>query len=142
MKRIALALLTMCSCLFAQVEYSAGVNPNTGNVTFSFDVANHKSAVKDKTRIDVFVEVPYSSIQFTKKENSYNAGYGVTLTFLDEDKKNILSERFWKEKVTTDDFNQTLTKSNFNLSYKTYDLISGKYVLRCSVEDSDSRRSA
>lgn len=142
MKHFTLIFLVLCSCLYAQIEYSAGVSPNSGTVNFSFDIANHKSDLKDKTRVDIFVEVPYPSIQFTKKDNFYNASYNVTLSFLDEDKKNILFERLWKEKVKTDDFNQTLILSNLNLSYKTYDLIPGKYFLRCIVEDGDSRRSS
>jgi GWxTD domain-containing protein len=142
MKRLIFIFLAASSCLFAQLEASAGVNPNANSLIFSFDVANHKSNVKDKTRIDIFVEVPYTSIQFIKKDNSYNASYNVTLTFLDEDKKNILAEHLWKEKVETDEFNQTLIRSNIFLSYKTYDMNPGKYVLKCLVEDIDSRRSS
>ncbi len=141
MKRLVIVWLVFGSIVFAQTEYSAGVNPNANLLSFSFDATNHKSTVKDRTRLDLFVQVPYSSIQFVKKDNSYNASYNVTVTFLDTTKKNILFERLWKERVKTDNFNQTLTHSNFNLSYKTFDLIPGKYFLRCNVEDVDSRRN-
>jgi len=141
MKKLVWIWLILGPAIFGQVEYSSDVRPSATLLNFSFDVTNHKSDTKDKTRIDVFVQVPYSSIQFTKKNDSYNASYNVTLTFLDESKKNIMFERLWKERVKTENFDQTLARSNFNLSYKTYDLAPGKYFLRCIVEDSDSKRS-
>ncbi len=140
MKQFALVWFLLGSTLSAQVESSAGVNAFGSILNFSVDYANYKSAVPNKTRIDVFVQVPYSSIQFVKKDNDYDASFEVTLTFLDESKKNLLFERIWKERVKANNFNQTLSKNNFNLSYKSYDMNPGKYFLKCIVEDSDSRR--
>lgn len=140
MKRLALIWFLFGAVIHAQVEYSAGVNALGNIINFSIDYANYKSTVPAKTRVDVFVQVPYTSIQFVKKENVYQATFDVTLTFLDESKKNILFERIWKERVKSSDFNQTLSKNNFNLSYKSYDMNPGKYFLKCMIEDSDSRR--
>ncbi|MEW6701589.1 MAG: GWxTD domain-containing protein [Bacteroidota bacterium] len=141
MKKIILILMLFSLVLHAQVEYS-GVSSSTSALVFYFDAAVFKSNVPNKTRIDLFVQVPYSSIQFIKTDNGFQANYSVILTFLDEEKKNILFERVWKERVVAADFEQTISKNNFNLSYKNYDLLPGKYFLKCSVEDSDSRRTS
>lgn len=141
MKRLILFMILFGCTIFAQVEYS-GSSAIANAPVFYIDAANYKSNIANKTRLDVFIEVPYSSVQFIKKDNTFHAGYSVTLTFYDKDKKVILFERIWKEKITVNDFPQTLSRSNFNLSYRNFDLNPGSYMIRCILEDSDSRRAA
>lgn len=126
---------------YAQVEYSAESNKESP-VNFFVDVAGYKSKIPDKTRMDFFIQVPYSSVQFVKRDDGFYAGYNITLTFTDQSKTNILFETNWKEKIRSNDFAQTLSNNNFNFSYKTYDLKPGKYYVKCIVEDSDSKKSS
>jgi len=140
-KNILILLLFLVSIISAQVEYSSNLG-NAKSMSFSIDVGGFKSSVRNKTRMDFFVQVPYTSIQFVKKDNGFYANYNITLSFTDESKTNIIFERNWKEKVKTSDFDQTLSGENYNLSYKTYDLNPGKYFVKCIVEDSDSRTAS
>ncbi|MCX6170047.1 MAG: GWxTD domain-containing protein [Ignavibacteriales bacterium] len=140
MKKIILLSFIFASVLFAQVESSSSSNTFNREGNFFLDYAGYMSAVPNKTRIDVFVQVPYSNISFVKKDDGFRGGFDITLTFMDEKKNNIIFERNWKEKVSSEDFTNTLSKSNFYLSYKSFDLSPGKYFLKCVVEDSDSRR--
>ncbi len=133
--------MLLVSIISAQVEYSSNLG-NAKSMNFSIDVGGFKSTVQNKTRMDFFVQVPYTSIQFVKKDNVFYANYNITLSFTDESKTNIIFERNWKEKVKTNDFDQTLSGENYNLSYKTYDLNPGKYFVKCIVEDSDSRAAS
>lgn len=134
-------IIFLASVASAQVEYSTNLNSGK-SINFSVDVGGFKSAVPNKTRMDFFVQVPYSSIQFVKKDDGFYANYNITLSFTDESKMNIIFERNWKERVKTTDFEQTLSRENFNLSYKTYDLNPGKYFVKCIVEDSDSKSAS
>ncbi|MDH7604074.1 MAG: hypothetical protein QHH13_04160, partial [Melioribacter sp.] len=140
MKRIILYMLLIGGCLYAQVESSSGVS-QFKQQAFFVDFANYIDSTPAKTRLDVFIQVPYSSIQFIKQNNNFNASYNLSLVFYDKDKKNLLFERIWKEKVSTDDFENTISKNNFNLSYKTFDFVPGEYFLTCILEDIDSRKS-
>ncbi|NMB82220.1 MAG: GWxTD domain-containing protein [Ignavibacteria bacterium] len=142
MKRICLIIFLFAITINAQVEYSAETNLALNAPLFYIDFANYKSDSPDKARLDVFVQIPNSSIQFIKKDNSFTGGYNVTLTFYDKDKKTILFERSWKEKIISSDFAQTISRNNFNFSYRTFDLNPGNYTIRCILEDSDSRRAA
>jgi GWxTD domain-containing protein len=142
MKRFYLIFFIALVSVNAQVEYSAESNLIINAPLFYIDFANYKSEAADKTRLDVFIQVPYTSIQFIKKDNSFLAGYNVTLTFYDKDKRNILFERSWKEKITSNDFTQTVSRSSHNFSYRTFDLNPGNYTIRCILEDTDSRRAA
>lgn len=141
MKRIWLLVLVFVVTVKAQVEYSAETNLAINAPMFYIDFANYKSDSPDKARLDVFVQIPHSSIQFIKKDNSFIGGYNVTLTFYDQNKKNILFERSWREKITLNDFTQTISRNNYNFSYRTFDLNPGNYTIRCILEDSDSRRA-
>lgn len=141
MKRIWLIVYAIAVTVNAQVEYPAETNLAINSPIFYIDFANYKSDNPDKARLDVFVQIPYSSIQFIKKDNSFIGGYNVTLTFYDKDKKSILFERSWKEKITTNDFAQTISRNNYNFSYRTFDLNPDNYTIRCILEDLDSRRA-
>ncbi len=123
---------------FAQVE--ASKNEGIYKPRFYFDIANYKSDKAGKTKVAVFLAVPYSNIQFIKSANGFEANYYLTVTFFDED-DNIVTERTWKEKVRTPVFNQTISRTSSNLSYKTFDLVPGKYTMGCSIEDNDSRKN-
>jgi len=142
MKRIWLIVFALSVIIKAQVEYSAETNIAINAPLFYIDFANYKSDSPDKARLDVFVQIPYSSIQFIKKDNSFAGGYNVTLTFYDKDKKTILFERNWRERITTTDFAQTISRNNYNFSYRTFDLNPNTYTIRCILEDIDSRRAS
>lgn len=144
MKFVSLSLIILfvfAMQMPAQVEY---LNKGNNNVTplFYVDVVNFKSNTPGKTKVDFFVEVPYSEIQFRKRNEAFYASYNVTLTFMDKSKENILSERTWREQVNEKDFDRTITRSNFNLSYRSYDFAPGEYFFKCTLEDLDSRRSS
>ena len=43
----------------------------------------------DKTRLDVFIQVPYNSVQFVKTAQGFEAAYTLTVSVYDEEKKNL-----------------------------------------------------
>lgn len=141
MKRFLILLLLIGYASYAQVEY-AGANAISNAPLFYIDAADYLSKVPNKTRLDVFIEVPYASIQFIKKGDVFQAGYSVTLTFYDKEKKGILFERIWKETIKESEFTRTLSRTNYNISYRSFDLNPGSYLVRCILEDSDSRRAS
>lgn len=141
MKKFLVSLLLLCSYVYGQVESSGNTSQYSTAKKFYVDFASYIDSTPNKTRLDVFIQVPYSSIQFIKQNDSFKASYNLSLIFYDKEKKNILFERIWKEKVSTDNFQHTLSKNNFNLSYKTFDFTPGEYLLTCILEDADSRNN-
>lgn len=93
-----------------------------------------------KTRLDVFIQVPYSEIQFVKIPAGFESKYNLTVSVFDEDKENLLLEKSWSEKITAKEFDQTISKSNYNLSLRSFNLDPGKYLIRTAFEDADSRK--
>ena len=140
MKTAILFFLISISFAAAQVEYLNNKNQMPYSPVFYIDVAQYKSNQPSRTRIDIYVQVPYSSLSFVKKNIGFDASYNVTLTLIDANKSNIISEKSWTDKIKTDSFEKTISRNNFNISYKNWDLLPGKYFLKTIFEDGDSRR--
>ncbi|MCK7516757.1 MAG: hypothetical protein MZV64_03045 [Ignavibacteriales bacterium] len=49
-------------------------------------------------------------------------------------------KKSWSEKITAKEFDQTISKTNYNLSLRSFNLEPGKYMMRTSFEDVDSRK--
>ena len=141
MRYLIITLFFLSSILFAQVEHSRNTHKFELLPTFYFDVANYMGEKENASKIDVFIQVPYSSVQFVKNEGGFVSRYNLTVTFYDEDKDNILIERIWKEKISVEDFSKTTSEKSFNVSYRSFSLPPGEYPIRIIVEDADSKKS-
>ncbi len=128
------------SSLFAQVEYSRKSQNYTLLPKFYIDLDNYADQDSAKSKIDVFLKIPYSNITFIKTPIGYSARYSVTVSFYDSDKDNLLLEKQWNEKVNTQNFKLTSSSTSFNLSYKSFSLNPGEYSFECKVEDLESRK--
>ncbi len=92
-----------------------------------------------KTKLDVFIKVPYPSVQFIKTGQGFEAGYSVTVSILDEDAERLLTEKIWNENIVAISFEQTVQENNFNLSHRSFELSPGKYMIKTALRDKDSR---
>lgn len=133
--------MLLLQSLSAQVESNYSKKPYDFNAKYYQDFLSFASDEEGKTRVDIFIQVPYTEIQFVKTGGGFRASYTVTVSVFDEDKEKLLVEKSWKEKIETPDFEETTSKSNYNLSLKSFHLIPGKYFIRTAVEDEDSRKT-
>ncbi|QQS35167.1 MAG: GWxTD domain-containing protein [Ignavibacteriales bacterium] len=138
--RIFTALLIfLSSSIFAQNENGSKQNSKMVKTNYYLDFLNFRSDQPGMTRLDVFIQVPYSEVQFVKSANGFSAAYSLTVSVFDENKEKLISEKSWTEKLDVAEFDQTLSKNNFNLSLRSFNLVPGKYLVRTSLEDKDSR---
>jgi GWxTD domain-containing protein len=107
---------------------------------YSQDILSFASDQENMTRVDVFIQVPYTEIQFLKTNEGFTANYLVTISVFDENKEKLIVEKSWNEKLVAKDFQQTVNKTNFNLSLRSFNLTPGKYFIRTAVEDKDSKK--
>jgi GWxTD domain-containing protein len=141
MKKILLVVLfAVISCLaYAQEESSK--DKGIVKVRYYQDFLNFRSSKPGMTRLDVFIQVPYNEIQFVKKADLFESKYTATVSIFAEDKEKLIEEKSWDEKIDVKDFPHTTSSSNFNISIKSFDMLPGKYFIRTSIEDKDSRKS-
>ncbi|MEE9431506.1 MAG: GWxTD domain-containing protein [Melioribacteraceae bacterium] len=140
MKKIILLLVIFTSSLFSQAEYSRKRNSGQLLPNFFIDLATYKGKDSTTSKLDFFIKTPYSNIQFLKKDDGYEAKYTVTVSLFDEEGETIKVEKLWNEKIFTKIFKQTSSASSYNISYKTINVLPGKYKLVCTVEDLESNK--
>lgn len=139
MKTLFSLVVVFCLALYPQVE-----NANTkiqNQPGYYQDFLNFYSGNSPVTRIDIFIQVPYSEVQFVLSGNNFIANYAISISVYNESKDKLFVEKTWSEKLEAKDFEQTTSKNNFNLSMRSFDLNPGKYLVRTSVEDKESSRN-
>lgn len=134
-----LIFIIAANVTFPQVEDSWDENPFYKAPDFFYDILQFEAKDTSATKTDIFIHVPFNKIQFLKSGDQFTAKYSVTITIMDEYRDKVLFERYWNEKVTLDNFEQTNARNNFNLSLQSFTLDPGTYVFLFSVEDKDSR---
>lgn len=138
MKKIITLILIINYFNFAQIEH---LGNTTNSEKFFIDILNFAGEDPNFSRVDVFVQVPYNEIKFLRKDNNFAAAYSITVSVFDESKNKLITEKMWNETVETNEFNQTINRYNFNLSFRSFSLKPGKYFFRTAVEDKDSKNS-
>ena len=140
-KLLTILILFSTSLIVAQVENSGSIDQRNFYPVFYIDAANYKSTEIGKTRVDIFIQVPYSSLQFILDNGKYLAKYSVQLSLYDKDNNKKIIERIWNEDVTVNSFEETKSQLSYNYSYKNFVVEPGIYQLRCELTDRDSRKN-
>jgi GWxTD domain-containing protein len=135
----ALLAYSFAGYSFGQVENSTKFSQPRFN--YYQDFLNFSSEESNQTRLDIFVQVPYAEVQFVKSSSGFEANYTVTVTIFDGKKERLIVEKLWTEKLFAQEFDQTISKSNFNLSMRSFTLAPGNYHVRTAIEDLDSRKT-
>ncbi|MEO8398187.1 MAG: GWxTD domain-containing protein [Ignavibacteriaceae bacterium] len=137
---ILFSFFVFASILDAQVENAIKSKDFVSETKFHIDFLNFKAENDHRTRLDAFVQVPYSVIQFVKEADGFTGRYSVTISVFDETKDKLIVEKNWYEKIESKKFEETNSKDNFNLSLRSFQLEPATYIIRSSVEDQDSRK--
>ncbi len=132
---ILVSIFTLSS-LFAQIEDLYNL-PN-GSAGYFQDFLNF-AGEDGKTKLDVFIHIPYRNVQFVRTSKGFEAAYTVTVSVYDKEKENLLTEKIWSEKIVASSFDESVAAKNFNISHKSFNLDYGTYSIRTAVLDKESR---
>ncbi len=124
----------------SQTELATGENAYENSPRYFEELLDFSSGNNGTTRVDVFIQLPYSSVQFVTDNNKFLSIYTISLSVFDEDKEKLIAEKTWSSRIEVKNFNETVSTKNFTLNLKSFDLKPGKYVLRSSVYDKESSR--
>jgi GWxTD domain-containing protein len=124
---------------FAQSDYVNEIGYNLSAVGFSVASVNYMSDNPGLTKVEFFIQVPYSAVQFLKKGFRFNSKYTLTLKIENAVDESPVDQDIWTEKLTVRDFDKTQSESSFNLSRKSYNLKPGDYKVTCILEDENSQ---
>jgi GWxTD domain-containing protein len=141
MKKILFVALFAISLYSSYAQDESNKEKGIVKVKYYQDFLNFRSPKPGITRLDIFLEVPYNEIQFVKKDDLFESKYTATVSVFAEDKEKLIEEKTWDEKIDVKDFPHTTSPTNFNISIKSFELPPGKYFIRTSIEDKDSRKN-
>jgi GWxTD domain-containing protein len=110
-------------------------------LTFYADALAYLSDQPQKSRIDVYVQVPHDEIRFSKEGEQYIGRYEVNLS-LSTPAKTLVHEQTWTVDVPVSDFAQTTQTRLYSLSHRTLDIDPGNYQMTIQVRDQESHRSS
>ena len=80
-----------------------------GNIN-KFNLVHFSRPVsKDSIKIISFLEIPYNSLQFIKRNNGFYASYDASIILQDRDGKQIF-RNMWSDSISTDDYMHTQSR--------------------------------
>ncbi len=139
--KIILALFAVLAniSVYAQIGNHQVPGYFGGSPKYFQEMLDFSSGQKNLTRVDIFVQIPYTSVQFIKKDSLFVAGYTITLSVYDKDKEKLMLEKTWSELIKLKDFDETNSKENSALAMRSFYLKPGDYFLRSSLQDNESQ---
>lgn len=123
--------------LHAQVEFN---HPQTRPETeFSFDAICVSSDQPGKTRVDLYVEVPYRELHFSKMDELYTCSYEASVEFLGKNKQ-VVDQRVWTNDVRVKDFDQTTSDKFKSLTHQVMDIVPGTYEIDVQIYEPETKK--
>lgn len=140
MKLLVFLLLGFSILVIAQDQNYEKNFKQSYDAFFHQDFLNFRSDKPGMTKVDVYIQVPYKSLQFIKTGQGFTAKYSVVVSVFDESKEKLIVEKTWNETINVMDFAQTTSRLNYNVGFRSFDLKPGNYFFRTAVIDSDSKK--
>jgi len=125
--------------LAAQAQPEFYADPFLGLPEFRVLPIRLPTAHPDSVNIEVHVRIVHDDLQFIKKGDTFEAGYGLDV-ILRDDKGRLVSSRHSEHKVTVNTFTQTNSRQLGNQSREIFSVPSESYRLRISLIDRESRK--
>jgi GWxTD domain-containing protein len=108
---------------------------------FSLDALNFFSPDSTKTRLDVYIEIPFSKVEFKKYKNSSEFGseFDITLSIKDENNSPVI-DKVYKEELKTDKTDAEFLSQNSRIIIKNFYLTPGQYKLKVSLYELSTKK--
>jgi len=127
--------ILLASTVLAQVETAQ--DPRRNEVySYDIDAISFSSTGSARSRVDVFVRVPYEQLGFVQSENMYLASYEITVGIYDSSGR-LYTEKVWTEQVKTSSFEESVSPESYSLTQQIFEVVPGKYSLITIVRDAE-----
>ncbi|GIQ98861.1 hypothetical protein CM15mP5_2960 [bacterium] len=93
---------------------------------------------KDSILVTAFVEIPFQSLQFIKKEKSFFASYDVSISLRNKKGKRIF-RKMWSDSIITNDYIQTQSKYRTKKHFVNLKVGKDEYIIDSELYDKDTR---
>ena len=133
--------LILARLSFSQVENLNSVGVRTLIPFFYFNALNFKGDDPKFTRVDLYIQIPYTQLSFVKEGNLFVATYEVTAGVYDSTDR-LVTEKIWTEKIILGSYSEAISRNGSNISSRSFRLVPGNYRLKIFVQDQESKKNA
>ncbi|MEW5798378.1 MAG: GWxTD domain-containing protein [Bacteroidota bacterium] len=133
----ALSLVSGCASGDAAVMECYSTQQFTRLVAPAFSWYVMNVAASEKSRIDLYMQMPYKKIRFQKDGSAYNASYSYTFLIRDENKEIVQSKEIDRS-VTVGSYEESVSL-RFDPFLQTFVLAPGTYTLEIRCRDNLSQ---
>lgn len=139
MRPIFIFILFLSSILYCQLEEFDKSNSGFGP-KFSVDIINSASDIVGKTKVEIYFQFPYSSLQFVKSGEKFVSNYTITIEAVEEESEDIVITDLYEESIETFNYESSISSRSSKISFRTLELNPGKYEFRITLLDSESSK--
>ena len=93
---------------------------------------------KDSILVTAFIEVPFHSLQFIKKDKSFFASYDVSISLKNKKGKRIF-RKMWSDSIVTTEYIHTQSKYRSKKHFVDLKVGKDEYVVESELYDKDTR---
>jgi GWxTD domain-containing protein len=143
---VSCSFAVLCLCLLALVTIGHAQDESQQALRtpelakFYFDALAFGSDDIATSRLDVYLDVPYEALQFTKQGDSFLTVFEAAINITDSTGKQV-GEKLWTERVETKDYNESISTRASKMSQRSFLLQPGLYTVAVEVRDTDTRRT-
>ncbi len=135
---ILFALVVVVATAASQVEVTD--RRPTGPATIFMDVLSYASLDSGKSKMDLYVQVPYEEITFVLQGEEFVGKFDITASVSTSEGDPVWN-RLQSVEVRTKDFSQTVSNRLYSLKQLTFEMRPGPFDLRVEVRDQESRKA-
>ncbi len=94
-----------------------------------------------RTRLDIYVEVPYEALRFIKDGDVFRSNYEVSVDIYDSTDK-MIDDKWWTEKIETRNYEESISPTLGNLSQRSFGLVPGNYAVSVQIKDRETDKTS
>ncbi|HLF13985.1 MAG TPA: GWxTD domain-containing protein [Bacteroidota bacterium] len=136
-----LLLATACPALRAQQEPGEELFLKSDRRTFPVDVLTYPGDSAGLSRVDIYLEVPYHSLQFVNQGGFFRASYELIVAINDTSDR-LITEKAWSGNVEVDSIQEVRTRRPGEIVQKSVNLPPGRYSFDVRVRDLETDRAS
>ena len=112
---------------------------NSGNIGQYGLVTFSRPIKKDSIKVTTFVEIPFSSLQFIKRNSDFIASYSASVILIDSNEKQLL-KKVWSDSIVVGEYIYTQSKLRTKKHFINFNISKGKYRIMSELYDNDTRK--
>ena len=139
LKRISIIIIVIffsSDSIFSQRSKKDLSSVNIGQYSL---VSFSRPIKKDSIKVTTFVEIPFSSLQFIKRNSDFIASYSASVMIKDSKEKQLL-KKVWSDSIVVNEYIQTKSKLRTKKHYINFNVGIGKYEITSELYDNDTRK--